>query len=176
MSKTYDLIVVGAGPAGLTAAKMAAENGLSVALLERKDSPSDILRMCGMMLVTLTGNYMGERVTYNERSGLLNFPRHGFSLKYDGPTRIFSHGRFIRPAVNGLSSATTTPIYGGARPAGPARSTTRGVSWRGSPRSACASGCGCSPARTSSGRQRMVKGNGAHRRGQKLQGHVRHRR
>ena len=89
MSKTYDLIVVGAGPAGLTAAKMAAENGLSVALLERKDSPSDILRMCGMMLVTLTGNYMGERVTFNEGSGLLNFPRHGFSLKYDGPTKDF---------------------------------------------------------------------------------------
>ncbi|MBP1721509.1 MAG: pyridine nucleotide-disulfide oxidoreductase domain protein, partial [Deltaproteobacteria bacterium] len=89
MSKTYDLIVVGAGPAGLTAAKMAAENGLSVALLERKDSPSDILRMCGMMLVTLTGNYMGERVTFNEGSGLLSFPRHGFSLKYDGPTKDF---------------------------------------------------------------------------------------
>jgi flavin-dependent dehydrogenase len=89
MSKTYDLVVVGAGPAGLTAAKMAAENGLSVALLERKDSPSDMLRMCGMMLVTLTGNYMGERLTYNQESGLLGFPHHGFSLKYDGPTKDF---------------------------------------------------------------------------------------
>ena len=56
MSRKYDLVVVGAGPAGLTAAKMAAENGLSVALLERKDAPQEILRMCGMMLVTLTGN------------------------------------------------------------------------------------------------------------------------
>ena len=32
----YDLIVVGAGPAGLMAAKTAGEQGLKVALLERK--------------------------------------------------------------------------------------------------------------------------------------------
>ena len=38
----YDLIVVGAGPAGLMAAKTAAENGLTVALIERKDIISDI--------------------------------------------------------------------------------------------------------------------------------------
>jgi len=36
MTKLYDLIVVGAGPAGLLAAKAAAENGLNVALLEKK--------------------------------------------------------------------------------------------------------------------------------------------
>ena len=36
MSKVYDLLVVGAGPAGLMAAKTAGENGLRVALLERK--------------------------------------------------------------------------------------------------------------------------------------------
>ena len=35
MSKRYDVIVVGAGPAGLMAARTAAENGLSVALLDR---------------------------------------------------------------------------------------------------------------------------------------------
>ena len=89
MGKAYDLIVVGAGPAGLTAAKMAAENGLSVALLERKDTVQEICRMCGMMLVTLSGSYMGERVTYNEKDGLLCFPHHGFSLKYNGPTKDF---------------------------------------------------------------------------------------
>ena len=34
--KRYDLVVVGAGPAGLMAAKVAAEHGLKVALVERK--------------------------------------------------------------------------------------------------------------------------------------------
>ena len=89
MKNGYDLMVIGAGPAGLTAAKVAAENGLSVALLERKDTVHEILRMCGMMLVTLSGNYMGERLIHNEGKGLFCFPHHGFSLKYDGPTKDF---------------------------------------------------------------------------------------
>ena len=45
MSTKFDLVVVGAGPAGLTAAKVAAECGLSVAVLERKDTIHEILRM-----------------------------------------------------------------------------------------------------------------------------------
>ncbi len=36
MAKRYDVIVVGAGPAGLVAARAAGENGFEVALLERK--------------------------------------------------------------------------------------------------------------------------------------------
>ena len=97
MKTEHDLIIVGAGPAGLTAAKVAAENGLSVAVLERKDIIHDILRMCGMMLVTLSGKYMGERVIHNAEEGLLSFPHHGFSLKYDGPTKDFFSWEIYSP-------------------------------------------------------------------------------
>ncbi len=97
MKSTYDVIIVGAGPAGLTAARVAAENGLDVALLERKDCIHDILRMCGQMVVSLSGKYMGERVTLNEKAGLLSFPHNGFSLKYDGPTKDFYSWHIYSP-------------------------------------------------------------------------------
>jgi len=89
MAKEYDVIVVGAGPAGLMAAKTAGENGLSVALIERKDNIADINRACSMMVVTLTGKYLGERVLLNEREKRICFPRYGFSINYQGPHQDF---------------------------------------------------------------------------------------
>lgn len=97
MKNIYDLIVVGAGPAGLVAAKTAAENGLSVALIERKNTIHEILRMCGQMIVSLSGRYMGERVVYNEAAGVISFPHNGFTLKYDGPTRDFYSWHIYSP-------------------------------------------------------------------------------
>lgn len=43
----YDLIVIGGGPAGLSAAKTAAEDGLRVLLIERKKNITEINRPCG---------------------------------------------------------------------------------------------------------------------------------
>jgi digeranylgeranylglycerophospholipid reductase len=89
MAKEYDLIVVGAGPAGLMAAKTAGENGLTVAVIERKDSIPDINRACSMMVVTLTGKYLEERVYLNTRDKKFCFPGYGFTINYDGPHQDF---------------------------------------------------------------------------------------
>ena len=89
MPGAYDLIVVGAGPAGLMAAKTAAEHGLSVALIERKEHITDINRACSMMVVTLTGKYLEERVRLNSRDKKLCFPGYGFTVNYDGPHQDF---------------------------------------------------------------------------------------
>jgi len=44
----YDLVVVGAGPAGSSAAYMAAKNGISVALLEKEENVAQTVRTSGV--------------------------------------------------------------------------------------------------------------------------------
>ena len=89
MAKAYDVIIVGAGPAGLMAAKTAGENGLRTALIERKSVITDINRACSMMVVTLTGRYLEERVLLNTQAKRLCFPKYGFSFPYDGAHQDF---------------------------------------------------------------------------------------
>ncbi len=89
MAKTYDLIIVGAGPAGLMAAKAAGESGLTVALLERKQSITDINRSCATMFAIEDDYYFGERMFFCEEQKRLVFPVTGFTVPYDGPYRNF---------------------------------------------------------------------------------------
>ena len=96
--KKYDLVVVGAGPAGLMAAKVAAENGLKVALVERKKSLPKIMRPCAEGLFAHRWSH-GEYVKVNERDSRFCFPSHGFSVKYDGPLKDLH--RFINYSPDG---------------------------------------------------------------------------
>ncbi len=94
MTSKYDLVIVGAGPAGLTAAKTASDYGLSVALIERKKNIPKITRACGMMIISLSGPYLGERVVLNPEAKKICFPVNGFSLPYDGPHRDYYSWQF----------------------------------------------------------------------------------
>ena len=85
MAKKYDLIVVGAGVAGLLAAKAAGENGLEVALLEKKPDPTRLTRACGQTLISMNEYFFGNLVQYNARDKRFCFIPDGFSFKYDGP-------------------------------------------------------------------------------------------
>jgi len=108
----YDLIVVGAGPGGLMAAKTAAEDGLKVLLLERKKDITRIKRDCAQIF------YVGD-LTFDRQSRQLkphgnayiepvsveilldkcrfHFPGPGFSLDYAGPLRAYYNKIHMSP-------------------------------------------------------------------------------
>ena len=83
MNETYDLIVVGAGPAGLMAAITAARENLKVALIERKSAVSSIKRSCCTALINEPGTH-GEFVTLENNK--IVFHRSDFSVPYHGPS------------------------------------------------------------------------------------------
>jgi flavin-dependent dehydrogenase len=100
MAKRYDVIVVGAGPAGLTAAKAAGENGFEVALLERKPDPTVMDRACLQTLDSANEYLHHDLYRCNLRNNRLCFPAHGFSVKYDGPYTDIYAREFYSPNGN----------------------------------------------------------------------------
>ena len=99
MAMKYDLIVVGGGPAGLTAAKTAAEDGLKVLLIERKKVITHIERWCGQF-ASISFSALGEPIKkygYLEPISLevgtdktrIHFPALGFFINYNGPLRPY---------------------------------------------------------------------------------------
>ncbi len=89
MAKIYDVVIVGAGPAGLMAAKVAGQNGLSVALLERKKSITALQRSCQTMVAIEDEYYFGERMYFDEKQRRIVFPVNNFSVRYEGPFKNF---------------------------------------------------------------------------------------
>lgn len=84
MAKKYDCIVIGAGPTGLMAAKVAGENGLNVALIEKKKEIPKVKRACGEV-ININEYSWGDFINFNPKRKLLNFPVNGITVRYDGP-------------------------------------------------------------------------------------------
>ena len=83
--KLFDLIIVGAGPAGVMAAKTAGEQGITTALLERKSEIARINRSCTEAL-GVNEEAFGEFFYFDDSLGNLCFPRNGFTVNYQGPS------------------------------------------------------------------------------------------
>ena len=73
MAKKYDLVIVGAGPAGLMAGRIAAENGLKVVILERKTDICKVRRFDGGVFA-INEYTFGQLALYNERDKRISFP------------------------------------------------------------------------------------------------------
>jgi flavin-dependent dehydrogenase len=87
MTKKYDLVIVGGGPAGLMAARVAGENGLKTALFERKTDMTKVRRVDGGNLSPVNEYIFGQIITFNPEAKRIGFPVSGFSVPYDGPFR-----------------------------------------------------------------------------------------
>jgi len=81
MAEMYDLIIIGAGPAGLIASISAAEGGLKILLVERKKTVSRVTRSCCSM-------WINEPMTHGEcisvEKGRVVFRLNDFSIAYTG--------------------------------------------------------------------------------------------
>ena len=87
MSNDYDVVIVGAGPSGLLAAKAAGLAGCRVALVERKSDITKLDRLCGQTLVSMNDYYFEDVINYNRQGKRIAFLNNGFSFKYDGPVK-----------------------------------------------------------------------------------------
>ena len=89
-----DLLIVGAGPAGLLAGYIAARKGLKVTIVEMKRDITTVNRACSAQLV-LDEGYEGETLRVEE--GNLVFTKNGFKVPYRGKLVPILHNYMISP-------------------------------------------------------------------------------
>jgi len=109
----YDLIVIGAGPGGLMAARTAARDGMKVLLVERKRVVTEVNRACVQIfyLNKLDANWLTLKLTskmdaYIENVSAETFPNRtrfnfldaGFSLDYSGSLRAYYNWFHLSPS------------------------------------------------------------------------------
>jgi flavin-dependent dehydrogenase len=108
MTKKYDVIVIGAGPAGIMAAKTAGENNLKVALVESKKDITQCTRADCMQFYGLEGDFLGEDIEVE--AGMVVFPKNGFEVKYTGGLYPSYHWRVFSPGGHGVDFSSEEPI------------------------------------------------------------------
>jgi len=102
MKEIIDLVVVGAGPAGLMAAKTAAEMGLKVMLVEKNKDFRKLRRACSAQFIMDDG-YENEFIKIED--GKIFFQKNKFEVKYSGPLVDVTNKYYYSPKGNRIHFA-----------------------------------------------------------------------
>ena len=117
MAEKYDLIIVGAGPSGMLAAKAAAQAGLNVALLDRKTDLTHLERMCGQTLVSMNEGLkekgiilVGGHHTYADAT-VPFYPYPTFTTGHPDEEDFESLGGFLTYKMGKITEINETVVY-----------------------------------------------------------------
>lgn len=102
MTESIDLVVVGAGPAGLMTAKTAAEMGLKVVLVEKNKNFKKLRRACSAQFIMDDG-YENESIKIED--GKILFQRNNFEVKYSGALVDVKNKYYYSPKGNRIHFA-----------------------------------------------------------------------
>lgn len=94
MNNLVDLVIIGAGPAGLMTAKTAAEIGLKVVLIEKQKNFKHLKRACSAQFIMDDG-YENEFMKIKD--GKLLFTKNNFEVNYQGTLVDVSHKYYFSP-------------------------------------------------------------------------------
>ncbi len=106
MANQYDIVVVGAGPAGLMVSQIAAKKGLKVLLVDQKKDIPKILRSCCCNLIIEPGTHK-EVVTYS--SGEIRFQNNNFVVPYAGSVIPLKNSFKVSPGGQALTIKGKSP-------------------------------------------------------------------
>jgi digeranylgeranylglycerophospholipid reductase len=122
----YDLIIIGAGPSGLMAARTAARDGLKVLVLEKKKEPTRIRRLCSQLIKVHPGGFSSDKTPTDIKIDRVlatfevDYARHvihlknlGTTIDYNGELGTYYNETWVSPAGNTYNSLETSEhIYG----------------------------------------------------------------
>jgi len=106
MQKAYDVIVVGAGPAGMITAQTIGESGASVLLVDIKKNIEKIYRSCCSNLIIEEGTHK-ESVYYKD--GRIYFKENDFSVPYTGKIMPLKNSIKVAPGGTPLKVSGKSP-------------------------------------------------------------------